>query len=154
MGIFDKLKDVTNLVTGGSARVTLEYEPRVAYPGEDIEVRVVVTSTGGQVKSKGIFVDIKSSERLEVPRHTVTGQEGPVNTTYTGFSQELQIAPAFVLEANETREFSGHVRLPTDAQPTFQGRYVRHQWSLRGRMEALGNDPDSGFLELRVASNG
>ena len=154
MGIFDKLKDVTNLVTGGSARVTLEYEPQVAYPGEDIEVRVVVTSTGGQVKSGGVFVDLQAVERVQMPRGTVTGQESAVQTSHTTFNQEFRIGPAFTLAPNETREFEGVVRLPSNVEPTFSGRYTQHTWSIRGRVEATGNDPDSGFQPFRMGSNG
>src|SRR6185312_14080189 len=113
----DKMKDVANMVTGGGARVSIEYEPQLAYPGEDISVRVIATSTGGQVKSKGVFVDLQAVERVSVPRNTSAGQEAAVNTSYTSFSREQQIAPAFTLEPNETREFQGHVRLPSDAQP-------------------------------------
>ncbi|ATB31905.1 sporulation protein [Melittangium boletus] len=154
MGIFDKMKDVANMVTGGAARVSIEYEPQQAFPGEELSVRVIATSTGGQVKSKGVFVDLQSVERVNMPRGTMAGQENAVNTSYTSFSKEVQISPAFTLEPNETREFEGRVRLPPDAQPTFTGRYARHEWSIRGRVEATGNDPDSGYQSLRVGSNG
>jgi hypothetical protein len=60
MGLFDKLKDVANRVTGGAAHVSIEYEPCVA----------------------------------------------------------------------------------------------QHEWSIRGRIEVTGNDPDSGFMAFRVGTNG
>ena len=154
MGLFDKLKDVANMVTGHAARVTLEYEPKVAFPGEDISVRITATSTGSQVKSGGIFVDLRAIERVSVNHTSSSGSYETVQNSHTSFEQEIQIAPAFVLGANETKAFKGTVRLPTNAQPTFSGYYAKHEWAIRGRVEATGNDRDSGFQVFRVGSNG
>ena len=37
-----------------------------------------------------------------------------------------------------------------DVQPTFAGRYAQNHYQVRGRLEATGNDPDSGCKPLRV----
>jgi sporulation-control protein spo0M len=150
MGIFDKIKDVTNMVTGGGARVTLEYDPQTGFPGDTVSVRITATSTGGQVKSGGVFVDLQAVERVRVSR----ASEADVQTSHTTFNQEFRIAPAFTLAPNETREFEGVVRLPPNVQPSFSGRYTQHEWTIRGRVEATGNDPDSGFQPFRMGSNG
>ncbi|HEX8437777.1 hypothetical protein [Archangium sp.] len=154
MGLFDKLKDVANLVTGGAARVSLEYSPSVASPGETLTVRVTATSTGAQVKSGGVFVDLRAVETVRLPRGMATGVDQPIHTSHTGFEQQFPIAPAFTLAPNETKVFEGQVRLPSNAQPSFAGHYTQHEWSIRGRVEATGNDPDSGFLALRVGTSG
>ncbi|PTL75250.1 hypothetical protein [Vitiosangium sp. GDMCC 1.1324] len=154
MGLFDKLKDVANMVTGGAARVSIEYEPQVAFPGENISVRITATSTGAQVKSGGVFTDLRAVERVNLPRGTTVGVEQPIQTSHTTFEQELRIAPAFTLAPNETKVFEGVVTLPSSAQPSFTGRYAQHEWSIRGRIEVTGNDPDSGFQAFRVGSNG
>jgi hypothetical protein len=153
MGLFDKLKDVANMVTGNAARVTIEYEPRVAFPGEELSVRITATSTGSPVKSGGIFVDLRAVERVSVNHSTSSGMQ-TVQNSHTSFEQEIRIAPPFVLGANETRTFEGVVRLPSNAQPTFGGYFAQHEWAIRGRVEATGNDPDSGFQVFRVGSNG
>ncbi len=149
MGLLDKLKDAANLVTGGAARVTIEYSQEM-YRGDDIPVRVTTTSTGSAIKSDGVFVDLRAVETVNVPRGATAGMEHSVQSTHTSFEQEVRIAPAFTLGANETRVFEGVVRLPANAQPTFVGRYTQHEWSIRGRLEAKGNDPDSGFLVVHV----
>jgi sporulation-control protein spo0M len=154
MGLFDKLKDVANMVTGGAARVSIEYEPQVAFPGENVSVRITATSTGPQLKSGGVFVDMRAVERVNLPRGSAAGVEQSVQTSHTSFEQAVQIAPAFTLAPNETKVFEGVVRLPSNAQPTFAGYYTQHEWSLRGRIEVTGNDPDSGFQVFRVGTSG
>jgi sporulation-control protein spo0M len=154
MGLFDKLKDVANMVTGGAARVSIEYEPQVAFPGENVSVRITATSTGPQVKSGGVFADLRAVERVNLPRGTAAGVEQAVQTSHTSFEQAVQLAPAFTLAPNETKTFEGTVRLPSNAQPTFAGHYTQHEWSIRGRVEMTGNDPDSGFQVFRVGTSG
>lgn len=154
MGLFDKLKGVANAVTGGAARVSIEFEPRVAFPGEDLSVRVTATSTGSQVNSRGVFVDLRAVERVDLPRGAAAGLDHSIQTSHTSFEQEISIAPAFTLAPNETKVFEGVVRLPANAQPSYNGRYTQHEWSLRGRVEMTGNDPDSGFQVFRVGTNG
>lgn len=39
-------------------------------------------------------------------------------------------------------------------QPTFDGINCEHTWELRGRIEAFGNDPDTGWIRLRVGTKG
>lgn len=163
MGFFDALKGAVNAVTGGGAKVTIEVTPAMVMPGGTLTVKVTTTSTGSDVKSAGVFVDILGSEQVQAqdvhatPRHaagqahaTAPGQRYDVSLSRTTFEQSIQIAPALTLGAKETRVFTGQVTLPTNVQPSFQGQYCKHQWSIRGRLEAWGNDPDSGYQPIRV----
>lgn len=149
MGLFEKLKNAASTVSGGAARVSLEYSPSVALPGDTLSVRVTAASTGSQVKSGGVFVDLRAVETVRLPPGA--NQPGG-HTSYTDFEQEVPIAPAFTLGPNETKVFEGQVRLPTNVQPSFEGHYSRHEWTARGRLEMTGNDPDSGFMALRVGT--
>jgi sporulation-control protein spo0M len=155
MGLLDKLKNAANTVTGGAARVSLEYEPSVALPGDTLSVRITVTSTGSQVKSGGAFVDLRAIETVRLSAVRVAGADNPsTRTSHTSFEQQFPIAPAFTLAPNETRVFEGQVRLPSNVQPSFEGHFTRHEWSIRGRAEMAGNDPDSGFVAFRVGTKG
>jgi hypothetical protein len=150
MGFFDKIKGAVNAVTGGAAKVTLDFEPKVAFPGDAVRVKISATSTGAEVKSKGVFLDLLGAESVKLPKGTVENQSNEINATKTQLSQEFQIAPAFVLAAGETKLFEGVVQLPGGLQPSFQGALARLEWQLRGRVEAFGNDPDSGYQPIRV----
>ncbi|HKZ49003.1 MAG TPA: sporulation protein [Thermoplasmata archaeon] len=157
MGILDKLKTATNVVSGGGAKVSIEYPTHTVFPGEPVQVRVTVMSSGGEVKSKGIYADLVCEEVVST-QEKVTCQrcrnswDAPVNNTKNVANQSYPLAPAFVLAAGETRTFEGTLQVPGGSPPSFTGPSVRYEWKIRGRLEAFGNDPDSGFQSLRVGT--
>lgn len=150
MGLFDKLKSAVNFVTGGAAKVQIEYSPSTALPGDPISVKVTATSTGAEVKSKGIYIDLRAVERVSVNKRDSAELDNDLNLSFTTFNQEFKIAEEFVLGKDETKVFEGSVNMPQNVQPTFNGKYVSHEWEIRGRVEAKGNDPDSGFQPIKV----
>jgi len=160
MGLFDKIKGAIKAVTGGAAKVTIEYPQVLVQPNVPLRVRVTATSTGGEVKSGGCFIDVAGSEVIQIDDATPTGhglqpgQHVHIHETNETFKQAFQIAPAFVLAPNETKVFEGAFQLPPGVQPSYQGKHASHQWTLRGRIEAVGNDPDSGYLPFRVGLAG
>lgn len=149
MGFFDKIKGAVNSMTGGAATVTIEYPQGVVMPGDQVAVKVTATSTGGEVKSKGIFVDLKGEEQVTIidpnSKQKVSQSKGTLETAF-------QIAPAFVLGAKETKVFEGSIQIPINALPSFSGSLAQHTYFIRGRVEAFGNDPDSGFLPIRIGA--
>jgi sporulation-control protein spo0M len=154
MGLFDKLKGAVNAVTGGGADVSIEYPTGYIYRGQPFNVKVTVRSTGGEIKSEGVFVDVKAREEGKiVAKGTCPTCQQQVNADNNvnreTFDQQFPIAGAFTLQANETKVFEGQISLPTSYQPSYQGT-LRHQWEMRGRLEAFGNDPDSGFRAINV----
>lgn len=158
MGLLDKLKSAVQVVTGGGAKVTIEYPQTVVLPGQAIAVKVTATSTGGNVKSKGCYIDLWAVEEVSVhgahPTH-VHGASGSdihvdVHQTETTFEQAIPLAPAFELAANESKVFTGQVTIPGNAQPSFTGKIAKHEWKIRGRIDTFGNDPDSGYQLFRV----
>jgi len=150
MGFFDKLKGAMNAVTGGAAKVTLEFDPPQAQPGDTIRVKISATSSGGEVKSKGVYVDLWGSENVRIPKGSGNNVGQEVTATENTFTQEFQIAPAFVLAAKETKLWEGQLQIPASVQPSYMGKLATHQWKIQGRIEAAGNDPDSGWKDLRI----
>ena len=149
MGFFDKLKNVVNSVTGGAAKVTIQLQQACVFPGETVAVKITATSTGAEVKSKGVYVDIFAEERVSF-RDDSTKEE--INRAKTTTQQTVQIAPAFVLAPNETKSFDGSFQMPADVLPTFSGTLAQHRCQVRGRIEAFGNDPDSGYQVINVGT--
>ena len=150
MGFLDKLKGAVNAVTGGGAKVTLEFSPATAFPGDPIRVKVSAQSTGAEIKSKGIFIDVHGTEHVQIKHNAVVGVNQDVNATKTSLEQSFQIAPEVVIAANETKLFEGTITLPPNLQPSYQGPFARHECLIRARVEAFGNDPDSGFQPIRI----
>jgi sporulation-control protein spo0M len=150
MGFLDKIKGAVHAVTGGAAKVTLDYEPKVAFPGDTIAVKISATSTGAEVKGMGVFVDLVGVESVRLRRNDAQGVTDDVRVTRETFSQEIQVAPAFQLAPNETQYFEANVQVPGSLQPSYAGHFTQHEWNIRGRLDAFGNDPDSGYLPLRI----
>lgn len=156
MGVFDKLKAAGQAMTGGGAKVSIEYPLQTVFPGEGMPVKVTVMSAAsGEVKSKGVFVDLTAEEHLtnngsvHCPRcgNSFSPSAGKPNKTH---EQSYPIAPAFALAPGETKVFETTVQVPGGAQPSYAGPGGRHEWKIRGRLQTFGNDPDSGFQPLRV----
>jgi hypothetical protein len=150
MGLFDKLKGAMNAVTGGAAKVFLEFQPQTGIPGQQVQVRVTTTSTGAEVKSGGIFIDLRATEHVHIRANSVPNVPNEVRVSMPAFERTFQIAPAFVLPAGQTMTFEGTFQVPHEGQPTYEGPHAQNEWQIRGRMEAFGNDPDSGFLPFAV----
>ena len=148
MGLFDKLKGALNAVTGGAADVTIDY-PRQAFLGDTIAVKITARSTGAAVESKGVFVDLRGEEQIEGDV-TINNQRQHFNERLQTLEQTFRIAEAFTLAASEHKTWEGTVTLPQDGQPTYEGVRARHHWTIRGRIEAFGNDPSSSYQDLRI----
>ncbi len=149
MGLLSKLKGAVNSVTGGAAKVTVQFDPQTVKPGEEFSVRVTMTSTGNEVKSKGVFIDLQSMETIDIARNTANN-DAKIEIDTKTHEQSFLIAPAFVLGAGETQTFEGLVTIPLGIEPSYRGEHASHKWELRGRLDAVGNDPDSGFVGFRV----
>lgn len=145
MGILDKMKSAGSAVTGGAAKVSIEYTNQPLKPGDSLPVKVTIMSMGKEVKSGGVFVDIHASESGQV-RCKHCGKMSDVRSQTV--KHAVPVAPAFVLQPNETKVVEATVQMP-QGQPTYTGQ-VRHEWQIRGRLEAFGNDPDSGFKVIEV----
>jgi sporulation-control protein spo0M len=145
MGFLDKVKSVGSAVTGGAAKVSIEYPHQTLKAGDSVPVKVTVMSMGKEVKSGGVFVDIHAEEHGKVKcKHC--GQMTEVHSETV--KQSIPVGPAFVLQPSETKVFDATIQVPS-GQPSYNGQ-VSHQWRIRGRLDAFGNDPDSGFQALEV----
>ena len=149
MGFFDKLKSVVNAVTGGAATVTIQLQQACVIPGEAVSLKITATSNGAEVKSKGVYVDVFAEERVSFKDDAT---KDVINRTKTTTQQTVQIAPAFVLAPNETKSFEGSFQFPANVLPTFAGSFCQHVCQIRGRIEAFGNDPDSGYQVINVGT--
>src|SRR5262245_24096563 len=150
MGFFDKLKGAMNAITGNAAKVTMEMGNTGAFPAGMIRVKISVTSTGQEVSSKGVFVDLQAVEQIKLPKDAAANLPGEISANKTTYSQEIKIAPEFKLAPNETKLFEGVVTIPATAQPSHDGPWADHAWAIRGRIEVTGNDPDTGFMPIKV----
>jgi hypothetical protein len=133
MSIIDKMKGAMNSVTGGGATVTLEHSGTFK-GGSTITVKVGATSTGAEVKSKGVYIDLRGKKKSTVGQ--VTGN------VVAAANHEFKIGEDFTLAAKESKQFEALVQIPADIDPELD-------WEIRARIDTFGNDPDSGFKDIR-----
>src|SRR5262245_2207534 len=98
MSILDKMKGAMDSITGGGAEVTLEHTGTFA-AGQVIKVKVTVLSTGGEVKAKGVYVDLRGRGKSAVGQVT-----GAVVATA---SHEFKLADGFTLPPHEGTAIEG-----------------------------------------------
>lgn len=154
MGIFDKVKDtakgvagkvggaakgMSDAVTGKGAEVELAYKGALT-PGGDLDVTLTVKSTGKTVKASGAVIDLygendPNENALEKARELVMRGKGPKHA--------LQLSGEFVVEPGQTKVINGVVKLPSELSGDLT-------WMIRGRVEAFGNDPDTGWMKYTV----
>jgi hypothetical protein len=144
MGLFDKAKAY---MTGSHAKVTLDM-PTVGFPSMPIAVKVTAAATL-DFEYGGVFVDISATEDVSVKNPS--GQ-GELRESHSSYEQQVRLAPAGAMKKGDTQEWVGTVILPPTVQPTFKGKSSTHSIKLRGRLETKGNDPDSGFVEIRIGA--
>ena len=132
MSIVDKMKGALNSVTGGAATVTLAHTGKFS-AGESINVKIGATSTGGEVKANGVYIDLRGKAK------NVVGQVA--GNVVASAGHDFRIAEGFTLPPKETKTFEGAFTVP-NIDPDLD-------WEIRARIDAFGNDPDSGFKDIR-----
>jgi hypothetical protein len=152
MGFLDKIKGAVNAVTGNAAKVTMEFSPMMAYPGDKVSVKITATSTGNEVKSKGVFVDVQGLEQIKIKSGAALGVNNDVLVSKAVVDQAIPLAPAFTLAKGESKVWEGMIQIPMNVAPTYAGAFTTHEVKLRGRIEAFGNDPDSGYLPIKIGA--
>jgi len=142
MGLFDKIKSAANAVTGGAAKVSVQVPQ--ARLREPFNVTVQATSTGQDVKYSKVYIKIEGVEQVDMKdkdNKSVSASAKTVDLIFT-------VAPAGVLAANESGEWSIDVELPQSATPEFKGQFTRHFYRIWAGLDTVGNDPDSGWQEI------
>jgi hypothetical protein len=137
-----------NFITGGAAKVQVTI-PTIGFPSMPIAIKIVVTAEDN-FECKNVFVDVGGTETLQFRPQ---GAQEDATSSVSTFRQEFQVAPGFKLAKGESKELTAVITLPREAQPTYNGKHGKHAWAVQARLEAKGNDPDSGWKELRVGAN-
>jgi hypothetical protein len=153
MGFMDKLKSMANMVTGGGAKISLQID-RTITPGEKVAVIVRCQVEGAAVQASKVYVAARGVETVNLVHRDrdrdSRGDRDRVHDTEMTFSQEFVIHGAVQLAAGSTQEWRGEITLPTSAQPTYHGKHAKHDWSVLAAIDVSGNDPDSGWIEVKV----
>ncbi len=154
MGFFDKIKSMTNAMTGGAAKVFVDAQsPKI---GQPFTVTVRAQSTGSTVKFDRVYLYIRGEESVEVQdKDIVRDKDGDsqtrtetVRVSHTTFEHQLTVAPAGQIAENATQEWTIEVKIPENAPAPFKGKFTQHYYEVYAGLDCWGNDPDSGWAKL------
>jgi len=154
MGFFDKLK---NYVTGGGAKVTVEaVEPSRGGPFQ-VKIHAAVGET--EVPIQEVYLKVVSLETVvikdvEIARQVEDKMETvrqDIEKTTTAHDQKIEVEGPQVLQANQEYDWETTVTLPENALPSFYGITAKHEWKILAGLSTSGNDPDSGWVVIKLA---
>lgn len=137
-----------NFITGGAAKVQIQL-PTIGFPSMPIAIKIQITAEDN-FECKNVFLDVQGSEYFSFRPQ---GAQQDVSSSANTFSQQFNVGPGFKLAKGESKELTGVITLPREAQPTYHGKHGKHTWTVQARCEAKGNDPDSGWKEIRIGAN-
>ncbi len=163
MGFMDKLKSVGRMLGGGGAKVYVEAGP--ATLNQPFAVKIKAQVGEADLKIEGVYLLVKAQEEVKVsgstvetsirtrlPDFTVDSHLSDIVERDTTCDFKVNVSGPAELSANEEYEWDAEVSFPSGAAPSFQGRNCSHVWEIQAGLDAFGNDPDSGWVEIQVMS--
>lgn len=168
--MWDSVRSAVDRVTGSSANVSVEMDTDLVRPGESVAVRITVKNGLSALEARALLLEIEGVEAIDLPRHAnwvsvvndmtaAASKSGERPASKEPFSRSsaktfeatVTVSPGLSLAVGEERKFQGTFRLPTSVQPTYQGKYAKHFWRLRARLDVFGTDPNTGWRTFRVS---
>ncbi len=146
MGMFDQAK---NLATGNHAVVTIE-KPASGFVGMPITIKVKVVAKQ-DFEVDGVYVDVSAVETVS---WQPAGTPVPMFATKPTFEQKFKVGTGFKMKSGETKELTGMITIPKDCPVSYAGSAAKHVVQIQGRIDTKGNDPDSGWQEIRIGQMG
>ena len=111
------------------------------------------------LKIDAVYVKIRGEEIVEIDGSDIRSKLQDIaadgrldNVVFRDETYETRVnvsGPA-TLEAESEHEWEGTLELPPGALPSFSGRRCRHRWRVFAGLDAAGNDPDSGWVDVQV----
>lgn len=171
MGIWDSVRSTVDRVTGSSANVALEADTEVVQPGQSVGVRIAIKNGLSALEVRAVLLEIEAVETIDLPRHANwaniiedvvdVGNRHPPHSSSkplatkhsdTTWKVAVTVSPALTLAVGEEKKFQGNFKLPAEVQPTYDGKYAKHAWRMRVRLDVFGTDPSTPWHAFRVIS--
>lgn len=148
MGLFDKIKAAKNAITGGAAKVYISSTPVSLEDPFVVTVKAIIGDA--DVKADRVYLYVKSLEEISIEGYNIDIDDAADDVLHDEETLriEMDVTGAQVLSANETYEWEAEVTLPSHAKPQYRGTNCKHVYYAYAGIDALGNDPDSGWVEI------
>ncbi|BDD05783.1 hypothetical protein [Aureibacter tunicatorum] len=155
MGLFDKLKQAANFVTGGGATISVRTEESVNNGNEPIKFIIDAVVKGADMNARNVYLKIRAAEKVKVVGVSVpNGDGGYARRDFSGhhetFETEIQATGAQTLEANQTYQWIVEWQAPVNVNGTYHGENAVHEWEMYAGIDVSGNDPDSNWQPFEL----
>jgi hypothetical protein len=170
MGFLDKLKQVGHAITGGAAEVTVAVPDDITL-GTPFQATITAVVDDQELDIRGAYVLVRADAEVQIDPSNIamskrdmadlstdgweeTELEDPTRQEY-GSEQtvdlRIDVEDERTLAAGSRHEWTLTVTLPADANTSSYEENSRHVWHIQAGLDALGNDPDSGWVEFTVS---
>jgi hypothetical protein len=136
-------------------------------PGQTVAVTIDIKNGPSALDARMVLFEVESLEEIELPRSVhipsvmadaaARGPHRPAHPPIfhhaeTIFEAKIAVSSGLNLAPGETKHFKGTFRLPPSVQPSFKGKYTKHYWRVRARLDVLGVDPSSSWFSFQVGT--
>lgn len=148
MGLFSKIKNAKNFITGGGAEVQVSVPQASLH--QPFAVNVAAQVKDGEMKINKVYLKVRAVEKVTVHKVQTENGKRDVHETVETCSLQVDVAGAQVLNAEAPGQWQATVAIPQGSLPSFQGRNATHTWQVCAFLDKSGNDPDSGWVDFQV----
>ncbi len=148
MGLFSKIKNAKNFITGGGAEVQVSVGQGSLHQPFQVDVAAQVKE--GEMKINKVYLKVRAVEKVTVHKVQTENGKRDVHETVETCTLSVDVAGATTLSADTPGQWAATVQLPQGSLPSFQGRNAKHTWQVCAFLDKAGNDPDSGWTDFHV----
>lgn len=159
MGIFDKLKQIKNYISGSGAQLHIVLDNSAIQTEGRVKVTVFCQVKEHDVLVDKLYLKLKAEEKVRYKvnnsstsnnnrnRHNANANKSAYVVT---FKDDLIIDQNFRLDANGEYEWQAEFTIPSNIPGTYRGINAQHEWQVLAGLSKKGNDPDSGWVVFEV----
>jgi len=152
MGLFDKLKNIANSITGNAAKVELFVQADV-YRNAPICVTIEANVKDAGIEIKRVYLRARATETVRIT-HTEIVNGNSVSKERTEMKQihdfNFDFSGAQYLDPNKPYGWVKEISLPEGVQASYNVYPREVRWEMIAGLDTAGNDPDSGWKEVFV----
>lgn len=157
MGIFDKLKQAGNYLSGGSAKVHITLNDSELHETGILKVHILCLVKDHDIMVDRLYVKLQSKETVRY-RDTNYGYSNPQQrqhrynktSTVVTHKEEVIVDTNFRLDANGEYEWDTELQIPRSVPGTYKGVNASHEWMVQAGLAKKGNDPNSEWVIFHV----
>lgn len=125
--------------------------------GSPFEVRIKAEVQDENIRIDRVYLNVVGTELVKArASDVVRNSDGSTRTrtktvelSHETFNDEITVKGASNLVANQTYEWKTEITIPNGSLPIYHGFNARHGYYVRAGLDMSGNDPDSGWVELK-----